>query len=75
MPFSFASPEELNELQRALDTAWAIVSRQGIDPLKAPGGRERLAHFIATLWIAGYRDELVRKAVEQYSTTWRDEIT
>lgn len=74
MPFSFASPEELNDLQQALDAAWAIVERQGMDPLKAPGERERLAHFIATLWIAGDRDDLVGNAVKQYSASWRGGI-
>lgn len=70
MPFSFASPEDLVRLESALERAWAIIeARNGHDPLKAPGERERLAYIVATLWRQGEQEDVPVKAAEQFQTT------
>ncbi len=54
MPFSFASPEDLVQLEKSFEAAWAvIVERHGCDPLSASGRRERLAYILASLWRQG----------------------
>lgn len=70
MPFSFASPEELEALQRSLDRAWALVAqRLSFDPPAVPGARERLAYIIAALWQEGLTEEIAEQAAEKFSAT------
>jgi len=70
MPFSFASPEELEALQRSLDRAWARVNeRHNFDPLAAPGARERLAYIVAALWQRGITEANAERAAEEFDAT------
>lgn len=70
MPFSFATPEDLVELEASLQDAWAIVvMRHGDDPLTSSAERERLAYVLATLWQQGIRQDLSAQAVAQYEAT------
>jgi len=70
MPFSFASPEELDALQRSLDRAWALVNeRHSFDPLAASGARERLAYIVAALWQRGIINGNAEQAAEEFDAT------
>lgn len=70
MPFSFASPEELEALQRTLDRAWALVTeRHSFDPLAASGARERLAYIVAALWQKGITGGNAEQAAEEFDAT------
>jgi len=70
VPFSFASPEDLDGLQRVLDQAWArVVERHGSDPLNASGERERLAYIVAALWQKGVDERIAERAAEQFELT------
>lgn len=73
MPFSFASPEELESLQRSLDRAWALIAKRGsFDPLAVPGARERLAYIIAALWQEGITEGIAEQAAETFGATAPD---
>jgi hypothetical protein len=70
MPFSFAAPEDLAQLEASLERAWTmIVKRYGHDPSSGPAERERLAYVVATLWQPGTRECVAEQAVARFEAT------
>ncbi|WP_069883041.1 hypothetical protein [Bosea sp. BIWAKO-01] len=67
MPFRsiVASPEELARIASAFEEAWGEVA-QSVDPLSAPGQRERLAAVITELWSEDPTIDLKRRAVQRF---------
>ena len=70
MPFSFASPEDLSQLEATLERAWKMLeARYGHDPLRVAADRERLAYIVAMLWRQGSHEGIAEKAVEHFEAT------
>ncbi|KFC64692.1 hypothetical protein FG93_05288 [Bosea sp. LC85] len=69
MPFRsiVATPEELARIAAAFEEAWNDIEAR-IDPLSAPGQRERLAAIVAELW-ADHPLDLAAAAVRRFNET------
>lgn len=69
MPFRsiVATPEELAGIAAAFEEAWNDIEAR-IDPLSAPGQRERLAAIVAELW-ADQTLDLAVLAVRRFNET------
>ena len=72
MPFRsiIAEPEELAKLYGVFDSAWIEINRHSpVDPLATPAARERLGYIIVGLWKADPSQDLVKAAIEQFTST------